>query len=72
MGLEVLEIIQEIHREKKEKRVEPHFATRAEVRSRIMDKLREDLQQLVDDGVVKVGNTLNDLYFELNNEEDEQ
>lgn len=69
MGLDVLDIIKEIHQEKKDKKISPDFATRLEVKNRIMEKLRTDLQQLRDDGVIKVGETLNDLYFELTKKE---
>lgn len=65
MGLDVMEIIKEISQEKKDKHITPSHALRVDVKNRIMDKLREDLQQLVDEGKIEVGETINDLYFEV-------
>lgn len=69
MGLSVLDIIKEIHEEKKAKKVSPNFATRIEVKERISKKMNEELQGLMGDGTLKMGETLNDYYFELTKEE---
>ena len=64
MKKKILEIIEKIHKQKKAANKEPDFVTEKEFRTELYHQITIELQLLVDDAILKKGNTINDFYYQ--------
>ena len=61
----ILEIISRIQMDKETKKIVPSHATRQEIIRTIIQRTDKSLQELVSEGKLRTGDTINDKYFEL-------
>lgn len=62
---DVIEHVRDVIAEKREKMLHPDYAILTEVQSRVLAEMRAELNALYKQGVIDVGETLNNKYIQI-------
>lgn len=63
----ILDVIEEIQQDKADQNIMPTHATRNDIVNKLHVRMKESLNRLCQDKILSHGNTMNDIYFKLNN-----